>query len=104
MADFLDPCGTQESAVVLQELLHAARVGRIPLVEEKLGSGVPTPSPDWVIGVEEQLLLFIILQLLGFSLVFSEPGIRGLQILDQLGVVSQIGRNFGGKDAEMFDL
>jgi len=78
VADFLDPCGTQESAVVLQELPHAARVGRISLVEEELGSGVPAPFPDWVIGVEKQLLLVVIPQRLGFALVVSEPGIRRL--------------------------
>lgn len=36
VSDRLNPCGTQEPAVVLQELPHAARVGRILLVEEEL--------------------------------------------------------------------
>jgi len=78
MAYFLDPCGTQESAVVLQELPYATRVGRISLVEEKLGSRVPAPSPGWVISVEKQPFLVIIPQPLGFALVVSEPGIRSL--------------------------
>ena len=85
--DFLDPRGPQEPAVVLQEPPHAALVGRIPLIGEKLRSRVPPPFKVRAVNVEEQLLLVVIRQFLGFALVVIEPQICRLQVLDQLGVV-----------------
>ena len=53
VVDFLHSCRTQEPAVALQELLHAVRVGKVPLVEEEIRSGGPAPFHIWIIDVEE---------------------------------------------------
>jgi len=84
--DLLNPCGAQEPAVVPQELPHATWVGSVLLIKEELRRGVPPPFRGWVVDVEEQLILVVVQQLLGLALTVSEPRIRRLQVLNQLGV------------------
>jgi len=60
MINLPNPCGAQEPAVVPQKPPHAARVGRIPFIKEELRSGVPSPFRDWVVDVEEQVVLVVV--------------------------------------------